>query len=74
MSATSHNVVADTALRSGLDRLLKLLWKGQRNRATVSKRKIDPVETGLLLDSEMSGDGLTESELIFRSMMWFGMY
>jgi hypothetical protein len=73
MSATSHSVVADTALRSGLDRLFKLLGKGQRDRAAVKKRKIEPLETGILLDSKMFGDGLTESELIFCSMMWFGM-
>jgi hypothetical protein len=73
MSATSHNVIADTALRSGLDRLLKLLWKRQRDRAAVGKRKIDPLRTGLLLDSEMSGDGSVEAEVIFCSMMWLGM-
>jgi hypothetical protein len=73
MSATSDNVVADTALRSGLDRLLKLLWTGRRDRAAVSKWKTDPLEASLLPDSKMFGDGLTESELIFCSMMWFGM-
>jgi hypothetical protein len=44
MSATSYNVVADIALRSGVDRLLKLLWKGRRDRVAINNKKIDPLE------------------------------
>jgi hypothetical protein len=71
MNATSDDVVAYTARRPGLDRLLELLWKRRRKNPEAGNKITNSPETGLLLESEAYGERPAELELIFMSMMWF---
>jgi hypothetical protein len=73
MNAASDDVTAYTARRPGLDWLLTFLWKGRRKNSATSAKKAHSPETGLFFGPETCGDRAIESELMFISMMWFGL-